>query len=131
MTREFNISPKLRLQDVFILRVHPITGEAVMPVVSRKVSWWIKNDPKLLWLSVHRPKSTTWLVRNAHEELKKKIKLLFPALYAENEKRRNIRRAQKNVAKYRTIVRSGRFNGKPINLQRSMRIWKKCPRRKK
>ena len=85
LTKEFNISAKLRLKDPLILSVNGLP-------VSKRVSAWIKDEPLKIWKLVYGKTTQGYkslsLASDALTSLKSEIKKVCPQLLEHAEARR-------------------------------------------
>jgi hypothetical protein len=86
LTKEFNISAKLRLKDPLILSVNGLP-------VSKRVSAWIKDEPLKIWKLVYGKTPQGYkslsLASDALTLLKSEVKKVYPQLLEHAEARRS------------------------------------------
>jgi hypothetical protein len=85
LTKEFNISAKLRLKDPLILNINGLP-------VSKRVSAWVKNEPLKIWELVYGKTPQGYkslsLASDALTSLKSEVKKICPQLLEHVEARR-------------------------------------------
>ncbi len=85
LTKEFNISAKIRLKDPLILNINGLP-------VSKRVSAWIKNEPLKIWELVYgktpQGHKSLSLASDALTSLKSEVKKICPQLIEHVEARR-------------------------------------------
>ena len=98
LTKEFNISAKLRLKDPLILSVNGLP-------VSKRISAWIKNDPLKIWELVYGKRTqghkNLSLASDALITLKSEVKKICPQLleHLEVRKKAHLNRSRKSLKK--------------------------------
>lgn len=85
LTRVFNISAKLRLQDPLTISINGIT-------TSKRVSKWVNEDPMLVWKLLYgkTPKGSTSLslASDSLKALKNQVQKICPEALTELEARK-------------------------------------------